>query len=80
MASTLVVVPSNEGAEGTLYFNSPDDMDQQDIRKVVRGAILGANDRNGQRSEEVIEALERSGFSFIGNPDTERVVVTSPWI
>lgn len=80
MPTRLVIVPSSEGEDGTLFFNAPDEMEQHDIRKIVRGAILGASDTNGQRSDEVIDALEKSGFSFLGNRNTERVVVTSPWV
>lgn len=80
MTTRLVVVPSTEGDSGTLYFNAPNDMGKTEIEIVVKGAIAQANDDNGQRSDEVIEALEKSGFTFLGNPNTECVIVTAAWV
>ena len=80
MNRRLVLVPSEEGADGNLYFLSVEGAMPDAVRDHVAAAVSQASDENGDRSGEVINYLERLGYLFMGNPDTENVIVTQPWV
>lgn len=87
--ATIVEVPSTESDENecSLIFVAPPNKDWNTIHSTVEEAISGANDDNGERSEEVIAELREHGFEFLGNPEfveqwprIDRYIVTQPWI
>ncbi len=80
MNRRLVLVPSDEGADGNLYFLSAEGAMPDSVRDHVAAAVSQSSDENGDRSGEVINYLERQGYIFMGNPDTENVIVTQPWV
>lgn len=86
---TVIELPSTESAgnECSLLFLVPSGMNHNTLVTRIKAAINGANDENGERSDEVIAGLREHGFTFLGNPDCveewpfgmNEYFVSNPW-
>lgn len=79
MTKTIVLIPSTEGLEGALLLEAPVGASTAEIKRQVTTAVAAASDNNGERSDEVIAALDAIRYVFIGNPNTDSIIITTPW-